>query len=132
MAWQIYELTDSPLQIGMLGLVGAVPQLFILLFGGLSADAILDALRTGFRFVMGDAVIFPFSSRISAQILSAPCAHCFRFTRGTSRQPAPRAWACFTQSGRQAGRSILAACRSTAFAYCCSPSRKASGYRCCF
>lgn len=25
MAWQIYELTDSPLQIGMLGLVRAVP-----------------------------------------------------------------------------------------------------------
>jgi MFS family permease len=39
MAWQIYELTDSPLQIGMLGLVRAVPQMFILLFGGLLADA---------------------------------------------------------------------------------------------
>lgn len=39
MAWQIYELTDSPLQIGMLGLARAVPQMFILLFGGLLADA---------------------------------------------------------------------------------------------
>ena len=39
MAWQIYELTDSPLQIGLLGLVRAVPQMFILLFGGLLADA---------------------------------------------------------------------------------------------
>jgi len=39
MAWQIYELTDSPLQIGMIGLVRAVPQMFILLFGGLLADA---------------------------------------------------------------------------------------------
>ena len=39
MAWQIYELTDSPLQIGMIGLVRAVPQIFILLFGGLLADA---------------------------------------------------------------------------------------------
>ncbi|HSK31492.1 MAG TPA: MFS transporter, partial [Candidatus Limnocylindria bacterium] len=39
MAWQIYELTNSPLQIGMLGLVRAVPQMFILLFGGLLADA---------------------------------------------------------------------------------------------
>jgi MFS family permease len=40
MAWQIYELTNSPLQIGMIGLVRAVPQMFILLFGGLLADAI--------------------------------------------------------------------------------------------
>jgi MFS family permease len=40
MAWQIYELTNSPLQIGMIGLVRAVPQMFILLFGGLLADAL--------------------------------------------------------------------------------------------
>ena len=40
MAWQIYELTNSPFQIGMIGLVRAVPQMVILLFGGLLADAI--------------------------------------------------------------------------------------------
>lgn len=40
MAWQIYELTNSPLQIGLLGLVRAVPQVAMLLFGGLLADAI--------------------------------------------------------------------------------------------
>jgi MFS family permease len=40
MAWQIYELTNSPLQIGMIGLVRAVPQMIVLLFGGLLADAI--------------------------------------------------------------------------------------------
>lgn len=39
MAWQIYELTNSPLQIGLLGLARAIPQIFILLFGGLLADA---------------------------------------------------------------------------------------------
>jgi len=39
MAWQIYELTNSPLQIGMIGLARAVPQMAILLFGGLLADA---------------------------------------------------------------------------------------------
>jgi MFS family permease len=39
MAWQIYELTDSPLQIGMIGLARAVPQMIVLLFGGLLADA---------------------------------------------------------------------------------------------
>jgi MFS family permease len=38
-AWQIYELTNSPLQIGLIGLVGAVPQVAMLLFGGLLADS---------------------------------------------------------------------------------------------
>ena len=40
MAWQIYELTNSPLQLGLIGLARAVPQMFILLFGGLLADAL--------------------------------------------------------------------------------------------
>ena len=40
MAWQIYLLTDSPLQIGLLGLARAIPQMGLLLFGGLLADAI--------------------------------------------------------------------------------------------
>jgi MFS family permease len=39
MAWQIYELTNSPLQIGLIGLVRAVPQIAMLLFGGLLADS---------------------------------------------------------------------------------------------
>jgi MFS family permease len=38
-AWQIYELTNSPLQLGLIGLARAVPQMGILLFGGLLADA---------------------------------------------------------------------------------------------
>ena len=40
MAWQIYELTDSPLQIGLLGLARALPQIALLLVGGLLADAV--------------------------------------------------------------------------------------------
>jgi MFS family permease len=40
MAWQIYELTDSPLQIGLLGLARALPQIILLLVGGLLADAV--------------------------------------------------------------------------------------------
>src|SRR5581483_10318590 len=40
MAWQIYELTNSPLQIGMLGLAQAIPQMTLLLVGGLLADAV--------------------------------------------------------------------------------------------
>jgi MFS family permease len=39
MAWQIYELTDSPLQIGLLGLARAVPQMLLIILGGLLADA---------------------------------------------------------------------------------------------
>ena len=39
MAWQIYELTNSALQIGLIGLVRAVPQVAMLLFGGLLADS---------------------------------------------------------------------------------------------
>jgi MFS family permease len=40
MAWQIYELTNSPFQIGLLGLARAVPQAILLLVAGLLADAI--------------------------------------------------------------------------------------------
>jgi MFS family permease len=40
MAWQIYELTNSPFQIGLIGLARAVPQIVLLLLGGLLADAI--------------------------------------------------------------------------------------------
>ena len=39
MAWQVYELTNSPLQIGLIGLVRAVPQVAMLVFGGLLADS---------------------------------------------------------------------------------------------
>src|SRR4029453_11497512 len=39
MAWQIYELTDSAFQIGLLGLARAVPQMILLLVAGLLADA---------------------------------------------------------------------------------------------
>ena len=40
MAWQMYELTGSPLQVGLLGLGRAIPQILLSLFGGLLADAI--------------------------------------------------------------------------------------------
>ncbi len=39
-AWQIYELTNSPLQLGLMGLARGVPQIVMLLFGGLLADAV--------------------------------------------------------------------------------------------
>lgn len=40
MAWQIYELTNSPLELGLLGLARGAPMLALLLFGGLLADAV--------------------------------------------------------------------------------------------
>lgn len=40
MAWQIYDLTNSPLQIGLIGLVRAIAQIILSLVGGLLADAI--------------------------------------------------------------------------------------------
>jgi MFS family permease len=39
MAWQIYELTSSPLYIGFLGLARALPQICLALLGGILADA---------------------------------------------------------------------------------------------
>jgi MFS family permease len=40
MAWQIYELTDSALHLGLLGLARGAPTLVLILFGGLLADAV--------------------------------------------------------------------------------------------
>ncbi|MEA2642829.1 MAG: hypothetical protein QOF51_4223 [Chloroflexota bacterium] len=40
MAWQIYELTGSPLQIGLLGLARGIPQIALTLLGGMLADAV--------------------------------------------------------------------------------------------
>jgi MFS family permease len=39
MAWQVYDLTGSALQVGLLGLGRAIPQIGFALFGGLAADA---------------------------------------------------------------------------------------------
>src|SRR5262245_63495220 len=38
MAWQIYEITNSAFQIGLLGLARAIPQVILLLVFGLLAD----------------------------------------------------------------------------------------------
>lgn len=39
MAWQIYTITGSPLDLGLIGLVRGVPQIGLVLFGGMLADA---------------------------------------------------------------------------------------------
>jgi MFS family permease len=70
MAWQIYELTDSPLQIGMLGLVRAVPQMFILLFGGLLADAmnrrkLMMVTQASLFFVSGALTLLTLTGQVT-------------------------------------------------------------------
>jgi MFS family permease len=40
MAWQMYQLTNSALQVGLLGLARAVPQITLSLFSGILADTI--------------------------------------------------------------------------------------------
>jgi MFS family permease len=44
MAWQMYELTNSALDVGLLGLGRALPQIALAAFGGMLADA-LDRRR---------------------------------------------------------------------------------------
>jgi MFS family permease len=70
MAWQIYELTDSPLQIGMIGLVRALPQMFILLFGGLLADAmnrrkLMMVTQASLFFVSGTLALLTLADQIT-------------------------------------------------------------------
>ncbi|HVO91191.1 MAG TPA: MFS transporter [Terriglobales bacterium] len=71
MAWQIYELTNSPLQIGMIGLVRAVPQMFILLFGGLLADALnrrklMMVTQGSLFFVSGSLALLTLGGHVTA------------------------------------------------------------------
>src|SRR5207244_7244722 len=44
LAWQMYQLTNSAFQVGLLGLSRAVPQIALAVFGGMLADA-LDRRR---------------------------------------------------------------------------------------
>jgi len=76
MAWQIYELTNSPLQIGLIGLARAVPQIAMLLFGGLLADAIdrrrlMMITQASLFFVSGALVLLTVSGQVTALRLYA-------------------------------------------------------------
>jgi MFS family permease len=70
MAWQIYELTNSPLQIGLIGLVRAVPQMIILLFGGLLADAmnrrkLMMVTQSSLFFVSGSLALMTLAGHVT-------------------------------------------------------------------
>src|SRR6266536_6705528 len=76
MAWQIYELTNSAFQIGLLGLARAVPQMILLLFAGRLADAInrrklMMFTQSGLCCVSAALAIFAFAGNASAGMLYA-------------------------------------------------------------
>ncbi len=56
MAWQMYELTSSALQVGLLGLCRAIPQIALALFGGMLADA-LDRRRLLMAVQLGTCIV---------------------------------------------------------------------------
>jgi MFS family permease len=74
MAWQIYELTNSPLQIGLLGVARAVPQIALLLVGGLLADAIdrrklMMCTQIGLFCVSGTLAVLSFAGQATPHML---------------------------------------------------------------
>src|SRR5438067_6963120 len=71
MAWQIYELTNSPLQIGLLGLARGVPQIALTLLGGMLADAV-DRRRLMMATQVGQLVVAAALVVLTAGGLMAP------------------------------------------------------------
>ena len=85
MAWQIYELTNSPLQIGLLGLARALPQMLLLLVGGLLADAmdrrkLMIFTQSGLFCVSTTLALLSFFGKASPQILYGATALLAIFT----------------------------------------------------
>ncbi len=76
MAWQIYELTNSPMQIGLLGLARAIPQVILLLVGGLLADAmdrrkLMLCTQAGLLCVSTTLALLTFFGKASPHMLYA-------------------------------------------------------------
>ena len=74
MAWQIYELTNSAFQIGLLGLARAVPQAVLLLVAGLLADAmnrrkLMMCTQIGLFCVSTMLALLTLSGKASAEML---------------------------------------------------------------
>ncbi len=96
MAWQIYELTNSPLHIGMLGLARAIPQMTLILFGGLLADAVdrkrlLILTQVGQFLVSAGLVVITLSGRASPFVLYGAnvCFAIFSSLETPARQALP-------------------------------------------
>ena len=91
MAWQIYELTNSPLQLGLLGLARGAPMLVLLLFGGMLADAmnrrhLMMVTQIGQMFVSASLAVMTFLGQISPPVLYA--ANLFLALFSSLEQPA--------------------------------------------
>jgi MFS family permease len=76
MAWQIYELTNSPLELGLLGLARGAPMLVLLLFGGLLADAVnrrqlMMATQIAQMFVSATLALMTLVGRVTPFVLYA-------------------------------------------------------------
>jgi MFS family permease len=76
MAWQIYELTNSPLKLGLLGLARGAPMLALLLFGGLLADAVnrrhlMMATQIAQMCVSASLAVMTLASWVSPPVLYA-------------------------------------------------------------
>jgi MFS family permease len=76
MAWQIYELTNSPLELGLLGLARGAPMLVFLLFGGVLADAVnrrhlMMATQIAQMFVSASLAVITLLGWVSPPILYA-------------------------------------------------------------
>jgi len=76
MAWQIYELTNSPLELGLLGLARGAPMLVLLLFGGLLADAVnrrhlMMATQIAQMCVSASLAVMTLVGRVSPPVLYA-------------------------------------------------------------
>jgi len=76
MAWQIYELTNSPLELGLLGLARGAPMLGLLLFGGLLADAVnrrhlMMATQIGQMCVSAGLAVMTLAGKVSPPVLYA-------------------------------------------------------------
>jgi len=74
MAWQIYDLTGSPFQVGLLGLARALPQIFLLLVAGLLADAmnrrkLMMFTQVGLFCVSAALALVTLTGRASPQLL---------------------------------------------------------------
>src|SRR5581483_1046751 len=85
MAWQIYELTNSPLQIGLLGVARALPQIALLLVGGLLADAmdrrkLMMCTQLGLFCVSTTLALLSFAGKASPHLLYAATVFLAFFT----------------------------------------------------
>ncbi len=85
MGWQVYLLTDSPLDVGLLGLARAVPQMVLLLLGGLLADSLdrrrlMMVVQAGQFAVSASLAVLSAAGAVTATTLFATAALLAVFT----------------------------------------------------